>query len=190
MSCLHVMLSAVALVMLACCDACCDACMGCLARVASFVGSFLRLPFCQRCILRTRVARCLRGLVGCSSPTMPHQPCTNHAPTMRRFVLPCPHPGALSSSPLCLPLSSWLPCPGCSSALVVRVRGQERGRTEDLLGIVGKVAQRPRYLQTPLSLVDEGAGAHCAIPTHFKPRSYVQRAPCPERQTGLLTLAP
>jgi hypothetical protein len=46
-----------------------------------------------------------------------------------------------------------------ASALVHAARG---GKPQDLLGIVGKIAQRPRHLQTALSLVYECARAHCA----------------------------
>jgi hypothetical protein len=40
--------------------------------------------------------------------------------------------------------------------------GKGQASRQDLLGIVGKIAQRPRHLQTALSLVYECARAHCA----------------------------
>jgi len=49
-----------------------------------------------------------------------------------------------------------------ASALAHAARGETPQDTQDLLGIVGKIAQRPRHLQTALSLVYKCARAHCA----------------------------
>lgn len=110
-------------------------------------------------------------------------------PSFALLPSPCRHVQAPSAL-LCPPLPCFLP----SSALLARRRwlcmyeGLERGRTEDLLGVVGKVAERPCYLQAPLSLVHECARAHCAIPNRFQgnvicaasaPPSDADRSACP-----------